>query len=89
MAQIPGARTKVGFGGSSEKYVMVLAGEDGRVLAERLVSRRPDLKVLFMTGYAENAAFANGFLEHGMEMITKPFAMERLASKLREMVERR
>ncbi len=34
VSQIPGARTKVGFGGSSEKYVLVLAGEDGRVLAD-------------------------------------------------------
>jgi PAS domain S-box-containing protein len=66
-----------------------LPGLNGRQLADAARLLRPDLKVLFMTGYAENAAFANGFLEHGMEMITKPFAMERLASKLREMVERR
>jgi CheY-like chemotaxis protein len=66
-----------------------LPGLNGRQLADAARLLRPELKVLFMTGYAENAAFANGFLEHGMEMITKPFAMERLASKLRDMVERR
>jgi hypothetical protein len=39
-----------------------------------------------MTGYAENAAFASGFLEPGMQMITKPFAMEVLASRIRGMI---
>jgi len=66
-----------------------LPGLNGRQLADAARVLRPELKVLFMTGYAENAAFANGFLEHGMEMITKPFAMEKLGSRLREMVERR
>ena len=39
---------------------------------------------LFMTGYAENAALANGVLEAGMEMITKPFNMDALATRIRE-----
>jgi hypothetical protein len=38
--------------------------------------------VLFMTGYAENAALGNGFLAPGMELITKPFSMEKLASQI-------
>jgi PAS domain S-box-containing protein len=66
-----------------------LPGLNGRQLADAGRLLRPGLKVLFMTGYAENAAFANGFLEHGMEMITKPFAMERLAARVREIVERK
>ena len=66
-----------------------LPGLNGRQLADAARLLRPGLKVLFMTGYAENAAFANGFLEHGMEMITKPFAMERLAARVREIVERK
>ena len=66
-----------------------LPGLNGRQLADAARLLRPGLKVLFMTGYAENAAFANGFLEHGMEMITKPFAMERLAAKVREIAERK
>jgi DNA-binding response OmpR family regulator len=49
---------------------------------------RSDLKVLFMTGYAENAALASGFLEPGMSMITKPFAMEVLATRIHEVLER-
>lgn len=40
-----------------------------------------------MTGYAENAALANGVLEAGMEMITKPFPMEVLAKRVRETFE--
>jgi hypothetical protein len=40
-----------------------------------------------MTGYAENAAIAEGFLEPGMSMLTKPFAIEALATKIREMLE--
>jgi hypothetical protein len=42
--------------------------------------------VLFITGYAENAAVGNGHLEPGMEVLTKPFAMEALASRIKEMI---
>jgi DNA-binding response OmpR family regulator len=59
---------------------------NGRQLADQARERRPDLKVLFITGYAENATFANGFLDHGMAMITKPFAVEALANKIRAMI---
>jgi DNA-binding response OmpR family regulator len=48
---------------------------------------RPDLKVLFVTGYAEKAAVRQGFLEPGMEMLMKPFALEALAAKIRAMIE--
>lgn len=48
--------------------------------------RRPELPVLFMTGYAENAASRSEFLAPGMEMISKPFAMDALAAKIREML---
>jgi PAS domain S-box-containing protein len=64
-----------------------LPGLNGRQIADAGRTLRPDLKVLFMTGYAENAALAAGFLEPGMTMITKPFAMEMLATRIREIVE--
>jgi PAS domain S-box-containing protein len=64
-----------------------LPGLNGRQVAEAGRQARPGLKVLFMTGYAENAAIASGFLEPGMSMITKPFAMEALASRIREIIE--
>ncbi|TCM20631.1 PAS domain S-box-containing protein [Novosphingobium sp. PhB165] len=64
-----------------------LPGLNGRQVADGGRSYRPDLKVLFMTGYAENAALASGFLEPGMAMITKPFAMDVLARRIRETIE--
>lgn len=64
-----------------------LPGLNGRQVADAARVRRPALKVLFMTGYAENAALASGFLEPGMAMITKPFAMEQLAARTREILE--
>jgi PAS domain S-box-containing protein len=64
-----------------------LPGMNGRQLADQARERRPELKVLFMTGYAENAAIANGFLGPGMQMITKPFAIEALATRIRDMIE--
>jgi DNA-binding response OmpR family regulator len=60
-----------------------LPGLNGRQLADQARVRRPGLKVLFITGYAENATIANGFLDPGMEMITKPFAVEALATKIK------
>nr|WP_302474503.1 PAS domain S-box protein [Roseococcus sp. MDT2-1-1] len=64
-----------------------LPGLNGRQLADYARQHRPGLKVLFMTGYAENATIANGFLEPGMQMITKPFAIEALATRIRDMIE--
>jgi PAS domain S-box-containing protein len=58
----------------------------GRQLADAAIEKRKDLKVLFMTGYAERAA-SSTFLEPNMEIITKPFAMETLAARIRDMIE--
>jgi PAS domain S-box-containing protein len=65
-----------------------LPNMNGRQLAEIARSARPGLRVLFVTGYAERAAVRHGFLEPGMEMLTKPFALDALAMKVREMIER-
>jgi PAS domain S-box-containing protein len=64
-----------------------LPGLNGRQLADAARKHRPDLRVLFMTGYAENATIASGFLDPGMQMITKPFAIEALATRIRDMIE--
>ena len=61
-------------------------GLNGRQIADAARVRRPDLKVLFITGYAENAALGNGYLDRGMSVVTKPFAMEALARKIAEMM---
>ena len=63
-----------------------LPGMNGRQLAEIARQHRPDLPVLFVTGYAENAAIRAGFLGTNMAMITKPFAMDALAGKIAEML---
>ena len=59
---------------------------NGRQIAEAGRELRPSMKVLFMTGYAENAALSSGFLQPGMSIITKPFAIEALATRIREML---
>jgi len=63
-------------------------GMNGRQVADAAREVRPDLKVLFVTGYAENAAVGNGHLDPGMEVMTKPFVMAALGDKVREMIER-
>ncbi|WP_392354001.1 hypothetical protein V8F63_15540 [Brevundimonas sp. LF-1] len=62
-------------------------GLNGRQVADAARMRRPDLKVLFITGYAENAAVGNGLLEPGMEVMTKPFLMTDLAAKVTTMID--
>jgi len=63
-------------------------GMNGRQMADAGREGRPDLKVLFITGYAENAVIGNGQLDAGMHVMTKPFAMEALAARIRELIER-
>ncbi|TKJ62145.1 MULTISPECIES: ATP-binding protein [Pseudomonas] len=63
-----------------------LPGMNGRQMAEIGRQLRPDLKVLFITGYAEHAAVRGGFLDPGMQLITKPFTFDLLTAKVREMI---
>ncbi|MBU1377395.1 MAG: PAS domain-containing protein [Alphaproteobacteria bacterium] len=57
-------------------------GLNGRQVADAARVLRPDLKVLFITGYAENAVLNHGHIERGMEVITKPFAINDLATRV-------
>ncbi|KQT56155.1 histidine kinase [Methylobacterium sp. Leaf456] len=61
-------------------------GMNGRQMADAARVSRPDLKVLFITGFAENALFNNGQLEPGMAVLTKPFAVDALAARIRELI---
>jgi CheY-like chemotaxis protein len=61
-----------------------LPGLNGRQLAEIARERRPNLPILFMTGYAKQAAFLDG----GMEIISKPFAIEQLGRRIGEIPQR-
>jgi PAS domain S-box-containing protein len=64
-------------------------GLNGRQVADAGRELRPKLKVLFITGYAENAAIGNGVLAPGMQVMTKPFEIAGLANKVREMLDGR
>ena len=64
-------------------------GMNGRQMAEAGIERRPELKVLFITGYAENSLIGNGHLMPGMQVLTKPFAVDALAVRIKELVEAR
>ncbi|WP_426959525.1 PAS domain-containing protein [Muricoccus radiodurans] len=61
-------------------------GMNGRQVADAGRSLRPGLSVLFITGYAENAVLGNGHLEPGMHVLSKPFEMDVLASRIRQLI---
>jgi len=61
-------------------------GMNGRQVADAGRLLRPGLRVLFITGYADSAAVGNGHLEAGMHVLTKPFAMEALASRIKDLI---
>ena len=62
-------------------------GMNGRQVADAARVFRPGLKVLFITGFAENAAVGNGHLEPGMELLTKPFTLDALIAKVSDMLQ--
>jgi CheY-like chemotaxis protein len=61
-------------------------GMNGRQVADAARQTRPHLKVLFITGYAENAVVGNGHLERGMHVLTKPFAMDVLGTRIKSII---
>ena len=61
-------------------------GMNGRQMAEAGREVRPNLKTLFITGYAETAVIGDGSLGPGMEVLTKPFAIDTLAARVRELI---
>jgi CheY-like chemotaxis protein len=63
-------------------------GMNGRQVADAGRRIHPHLKVLFITGYAENAVVGNGHLEPGMQVMTKPFAVEDLANRVRDIIDK-
>ncbi len=65
---------------------IVMPGMNGRDLAGQLSRIRPDLKVLFMSGYTHNAIVHHGVLEEGLAFLEKPFTPEALAVKIRQVL---
>jgi two-component system NtrC family sensor kinase len=66
---------------------MVMPGLNGRQLADAARAMRPDLPVLFMTGYSRNAIVHQGRLDSGLFLIQKPFGRDSLAAKVREVLD--
>ena len=66
---------------------IIMPDVNGAKLATEACRRRPDLKVLFTTGYTRNAVVHNGVLDAGVELIGKPFTIEELAAKVREVLD--
>ena len=67
---------------------VVLPGKSGRVIADEAQALRPDLKVLFTTGYSRNAIVHHGRLDAGVQLISKPFTFEQLATRVRDVLDR-
>jgi PAS domain S-box-containing protein len=68
--------------------VVMPSGMNGRQLADEAMRRRPQLKVLFTTGYTRNAIVHHGRLDAGVEMIGKPFSFVELSAKVRAILDR-
>ncbi|MBU3079175.1 CHASE3 domain-containing protein [Sphingomonas quercus] len=68
---------------------IVMPGISGRVLADRAREIRPELKVLYTTGYTRNAVVHNGMLDPGVAFLAKPFTMSQLANKVRDVLDGR
>jgi PAS domain S-box-containing protein len=67
--------------------VILAGGTNGRELAERAVANRPGLKVVYMSGYSENAILHHGRLDPGVQLLQKPFRRKELAEKIRLVLE--
>ncbi len=65
---------------------IVMPEMNGRQLADVVRQKRPEVKVLFTTGYTRNAIVHNGVLDHGVALLPKPFTIEQLASKLKDVL---
>ena len=66
---------------------IVMPQMNGRRLAELALGERPDLKVVYTTGYTRNAVIHNGMLDPGVAFIAKPFSSHRLAIKIRQVLD--
>ena len=63
---------------------VVMPGMSGRALADAARAKRPDLKVLFTTGYTKNAVVHNGVVDADAQLIVKPFTLDLLARRVRQ-----
>ena len=66
---------------------VIMPGMNGRELAQRISSVRPETRVLYMSGYTENAIGHNGMLDAGINLLQKPFTLPALKAKVREVLD--
>ena len=66
---------------------IVMPNMNGRKLADQALQARPELKLLFTTGFTRNAVVHNGVLDHGVNFLAKPFTIDQLAAKVREVLD--
>jgi DNA-binding NarL/FixJ family response regulator len=85
------ALTMLSAGGPSVDLVLtdvVMPGMSGRALADQLARRCPGLRVLYMSGYTDDAIVRHGMLEPGLAYLQKPFRPDALVQKVREVLNR-
>jgi CheY-like chemotaxis protein len=66
---------------------VIMPGMNGRELAQRISEIRPNVKILYMSGYTENVIGHNGMLEPGVRLLQKPFNLRDLKNKVREVLD--
>ena len=77
-----------GFDGNIDLVItdVVMPGISGRELVEHLAKTRPTAKVLYLSGYTEDAILSDGSIEQGTAFLQKPFSLQNLARKVREVL---
>jgi CheY-like chemotaxis protein len=68
---------------------VVMPAMNGQVLTQQLMTLRPSLKVLFTSGYTANVIVHHGVLEEGIEFLAKPYSLDQLARRVRDVLDRR
>jgi len=83
-----GLRAAAGHGGKIDLVItdVVMPGMGGREMAEQLINVRPETKVLYLSGYTEDAIVSEGTIESGTAFLQKPFTLQNLSRKVREIL---
>ncbi|MFN3621089.1 response regulator, partial [Sphingorhabdus sp.] len=66
---------------------IVMPGINGRELADKVRECAPDMPILFTTGYTRDTTFQDGMVDRGVVLLSKPFNMEQLAQKIRQVLD--